>query len=220
MNYFKPIHILFLFVLLAATCSKTNIEPEEFGDIEGIVIDSETEQGIENVNITTTPPTSSILTDSDGVFTISNIPAGSYTIQARKPDFKNNSVSVAVRAEDVTTARIFLEPVEEEEDPPAEENIIEAEVTSWFNSVSGDSSFVEAEYSVSNISERTDAAEFQVIFEIETSGDTFFFDVEGTDLKQGQREIGNFRKFIRSETASSVFVSDTWFLADEEGDGQ
>ena len=43
-----------------------------------------------------------------------------YTIQARKPGFKNNSVSIAVRAEDVTTARIFLEPVEEEEeDPPA-----------------------------------------------------------------------------------------------------
>ena len=202
-------------LVLFLSCSKSNLEPEEFGDIEGIVIDSETELGIPNVNITTTPPSNSILTDSDGVFTITNIPAGGYTIQARKPGFKNNSVSVAVRAEDVTTARIFLEPDEEEEEtPPAEENIIEAEVTSWFNSVSGDSSFVEVEYSVSNISEQTDAAEFQVVFEINTSGDTFFFDVEGTDLKQGQRDIGDFRKFIRSESASDVVVSETWFRED------
>jgi len=221
MNTFKPIHILFLFVLLAAACSKTNLEPEEFGDIEGIIINSETEEGIENVNISTTPPSSSILTGEDGTFQISNLPVGGYTIQARKPGFKNNSVSVAVRAEDITSARIFLEPVEEEEPaPPAEENIIEAEVTSWFNSVSGDSSFVEVEYAVSNVSERTDAAEFQVVFEILTGGDTFFFDVEGEDLKQGQQDFGNFRKFIRSETASNVRVSDTWFRADSTGTGQ
>ena len=217
MNYFKPIFILFLLAVLAASCSKTNLEPEEFGDIEGIIIDSETEEGIENVNISTTPPSSSILTGSDGSFQINNLPVGGYTIQARKPGFKNNSVSIAVRAEDVTTVRIFLEPVEEEEeDPPVEETVISADVTSWFNAVSGDSSFVEVEYSVANVSERTDAAEFQVIFEIQTSGDTFFFDVNGTDLKQGQQEIGDFRKFIRSETASDVVVSDTWFREDSE----
>ena len=214
MNYLKPILILFLLAVGAASCSKTNLEPEEFGDIEGLIINSETEEGIENVNISTTPPSSSILTGSDGSFQINNLPTGGYTIQARKPGFKNNSVSIAVRAEDVTTARIFLEPVEEEEDPPAEETVISAEVTSWFNSLSGDSSFVEVEYSVANVSERTDAAEFQVIFEIQTSGDTFFFDLDGTDLKQGQRDIGDFRKFIRSESASDVVVSETWFRED------
>ena len=208
-------------LVLILSCSKTNLEPEEFGDIEGIIINSETEEGIENVNISTTPPSSSILTGSDGSFQINNLPVGGYTIQARKPGFKNNSVSIAVRAEDVTTARIFLEPVEEEEeDPPAEETVISAEVTSWFNAVSGDSSFVEVEYSVANVSERTDAAEFQVIFEIQTSGDTFFFDVDGTDLQQGQQDIGDFRKFIRSETASDVVVSDTWFREEAEDDGQ
>jgi len=215
MNKISP--VLFLFsALLMISCAKTNVEVEEFGDISGLVIDSETEEGVRNVNITTTPPSSSILTNNDGSFEIIGVPAGGYTVQARKPGFINNSVSVSVNDNDVTSARIFLEP--EEEELPPEANVIEVEVTSWFNAISGDSSFVEVEYSVTNVSERTDASEYQVVFEIITSNETFFFDANGTDLKQGQKDVENFRKFIRNETATEVLINDTWFEADSTGD--
>lgn len=214
MNKISPVVFVFS-ALLMISCAKTNVEVEEFGDISGLVIDSETEQGIGNVNITTTPPSSSILTNNDGSFEIIGVPAGGYTVQARKPGFINNSVSISVNDSEVTTARIFLEP--EEEELPPESNVIQAEVTSWFNAISGDSSFVEVEYSVTNVSERTDASEYQVIFEIITPNETFFFDANGTDLKQGQKVVENFRKFIRSETATDVRIDDTWFEPDSTG---
>jgi len=215
MNKISPVVFVFS-ALLMISCAKTNVEVEEFGDISGLVIDSETEEGVRNVNITTTPPSSSILTNNDGSFEIIGVPAGGYTVQARKPGFINNSVSVSVNDNDVTSARIFLEP--EEEELPPEANVIEVEVTSWFNAISGDSSFVEVEYSVTNVSERTDASEYQVVFEIITSNETFFFDANGTDLKQGQKDVENFRKFIRNETATEVLINDTWFEADSTGD--
>jgi len=216
MNKISPVVFVFS-AFLMISCAKTNVEVEEFGDISGVVIDSETEEGIRNVNITTTPPSSSILTNNDGSFEIIGVPAGGYTVQARKPGFINNSVSISVNDDDVTTARIFLEP--EEEELPPEANVIQVEVTSWFNAISGDSSFVEVEYSVTNVSERTDASEYQVVFEILTSNETFFFDANGTDLKQGQKDVENFRKFIRNETATDVLIDDTWFEADSTGDG-
>ncbi|MDZ7806591.1 MAG: hypothetical protein U5K71_05710 [Gracilimonas sp.] len=62
-----------------------------------------------------------------------------------------------------------------------------------------------------NISERTDVDEYEVYFEIVTGGNTFYFDAAGTDLKVDQKNSGEFRKYIRSETASDVLIEKTWF---------
>lgn len=108
--------LLCMSLLLFASCEKVTIEDEVFGSIQGTVIDSETNQPINNANITTTPPTNSILTGEDGTYRLDEIPVGNYSIQARKNKFQNNSVSVAVRENQVAVANIVLSPEVEEPD--------------------------------------------------------------------------------------------------------
>ncbi|TVQ05683.1 MAG: carboxypeptidase regulatory-like domain-containing protein [Balneolaceae bacterium] len=101
---------LFLLLVLLVSCEKDAIDKETFGSIEGFVLNSQTDEPVYNANITTTPPTNSILTNSDGTFYFDDIPSGSYSIQARKSGFKSNSVSVTVRIDGVAHASIPLSP--------------------------------------------------------------------------------------------------------------
>lgn len=121
MNY-RILLLLSIFITIVS-CEKVTIEDETFGSIQGTVIDSETDLPINNANITTTPPTNSILTEEDGTFRLDEIPVGSYSIQARKNEFQNNSVSVAVRENQIAVANIVLAPEEEEPDTSANKNI-------------------------------------------------------------------------------------------------
>lgn len=205
-----------LIVLSAAglflnSCAKDTIEAETFGDIEGIVINGETDEGIAKVNITTTPATNAIPTEDDGTFTINNIPTGNYTIQARKNDFRSSSVSVAVREGNVATAFISMNPEDEEPDSTVSMNDVEAGITSWFNDVSGDSTHVDVNYRVTNSSDSGTVSEYEIYFEIETtSGVSFYFDVAGEDLRAGQTRNGNFREYIRDNEATDVVINDVW----------
>jgi len=114
MNY--KILLLLVSALLFTSCEKDAIDNETFGSIEGFVLNSETEEPMSNVSITTTPPTNSILTSPDGTFRFDEVPSGSYSIQARKSGFDNNSVSVTVREEQTAIANIPLTPTPEEEE--------------------------------------------------------------------------------------------------------
>lgn len=115
MNY-RILFLLSIFITVLFSCEKVTIEDETFGSIQGTVIDSETNHPINNANITTTPPTNSILTGDDGTYRLDEIPVGNYSIQARKNEFQNNSVSVAVRENQAAIANIVLAPEEEEAD--------------------------------------------------------------------------------------------------------
>lgn len=205
-----------LFVLIAAgmffnSCAKDTIEAETFGDIEGIVIDGETDEGITSANITTTPATNAIFTESDGTFSINNIPTGSYTIQARKNEFRSSSVSVAVREGKVASAFISMNPEDEEPDSTVSVNDFEAGITSWFNDESGDSTHVDVNYRVSNNSDSGDISDYEVYFEVQTSdGVSFYFDVSGEDLRAGQSRNGNFREYIRDNETTDVIINDVW----------
>ena len=72
-------------------------------------MDQDASSALEGASITTSPPTSAILTGSDGKFSIQDIPVGNYTITAQKNGYKKSSVSVSVRENAVTQATIFLE---------------------------------------------------------------------------------------------------------------
>jgi len=209
---------LIFFVIIAAaaslimqSCAKDTIEAERFGDIEGIVISGETEEGIATANITTTPATNAIFTESDGTFTILNVPTGNYTIQARKKDFRNTSVSVSVRDGQTAVAKISMNPDEQDDDSTSTLDDFQAEITSWFNDVEGDSTHVDVNYRVTNTSTTADIDEYEVYFEVETdSGTSFFFDISGEELRAGQSRNGNFRGYIRNNEATEVIISDIW----------
>jgi len=168
------------------SCAKDTIEAETFGEIDGFVIDGETEEGLETVNITTTPASNAIFTEDDGTFRIINIPTGNYTIQARKTDYNSSSVSVAVREGEAATAFIQMSPEEEEPDSTVSMNDFEAGITSWFNDVDGDTTNVEINYRVENNSDSGDISSYEVYFQVETdSGVSFYFDIAGDDLQAG-----------------------------------
>ncbi|REL38543.1 DUF2012 domain-containing protein [Rhodohalobacter sp. SW132] len=211
--------IVFYLTMLAASglifgsCAKESVEAESFGDIDGIVINSETETGLGTVNITTTPASNAIFTESDGTFTIQNVPTGNYTIQARKKDYSNASVSVSVRDGQTAVAKILMNPVDEDEDSTATTDDFRAEITAWFNDVDGDSTHVDVNYRVTNTSEAADIEEYEVYFEILTvSGTSYFFDVSGETLRAGQSRNGEHRHYIRNEEATDVIINDVWIL--------
>lgn len=197
--------------LIMQSCAKDTIEAELFGDIDGIVISGETEEGIATANITTTPATNAIFTESDGTFIIQNVPTGNYTIQARKKDFRNTSVSVSVREGQTAVAKISMNPEEQDVDSTSTLDDFRAEITSWFNVVEGDSMHVDVNYRVTNSSTTADIDEYEVYFEVETDNETsFFFDISGEGLRAGQNRNGSFRGYIRQNEATDVIINDVW----------
>jgi len=77
-----------------------------YGTIKGIVTDSS--KALYNVNITTNPSTSSVTTDTKGIFYIRNVAAGEYTLTASKIGFTNATIKIKVLAGDTTFANIIM----------------------------------------------------------------------------------------------------------------
>jgi hypothetical protein len=203
--------VLVVMGILLSSCAKDTIEAETFGGIEGFVIDGETEESIGTVNISTTPATEAIFSDENGTFTISNIPTGNYTIQARKSGYSSTSVSVNVRESKNASAFIAMSPQDEEPDSSVTRDQFSADITSWFNEVDGDTTHVEINYRVENTSDSGTIDNYEVYFQVQTdSGISFFFDIAGENLQAGQNRSGNFRGYIRDNEATEVSINDVW----------
>ena len=191
-------------------CDEETVGPETRGTLTGTVESAETDAPIPRANVTTSPPTQSVLTGEDGTFSLDNIPTGNYTVTASKNDFGSRSVTVRVEEGQTSSASILLEP-----ENGAEADSLSAQVTNWFNdpinrdSTGADSVFVDVEYRAENVGEGA-IARYKVFFEIETANDgTFRFEAERDSLAEGEADLGGFRKYVRSD-AQSVEVSDTF----------
>jgi hypothetical protein len=192
-----------------AGCDDETVGPETQGTLTGTVESAETSAPIPRANVTTSPPTQSVLTGEDGTFSLDNIPTGNYTVTASKSDFGSRSVTVRVEEGQTTNASILLEP-----ENGAEADSLSAQVTSWLNdpinrdSTGADSIFVDVEYRAENVGEGP-ISRYKVFFDIETTEGSSQFGVEGDSLLEGEADLGGFRKYVRSE-AQSVEVSDTF----------
>lgn len=202
--------LLFIMLpLLWSGCAKETVEPEFFGSIEGIVQNSAGE-GIASVSITTNPGTDAILTNQDGQFIIEDIETGNYSIQARKDGFITQSTRVAVKEERTTNAQIVLLPDESEGSSNGNVSAtVDNIYTVPYNSRSGtaDSNFVDVEYTVENLSSTTRVGNYEVYFEIFTTGDTFKEEISGDSLAIEERTFGKFTRYIRQFEADSVVIS-------------
>ncbi len=201
--------IFIMMPLLWSGCAKETVDPEFFGNIEGTVQNSAGE-GIPSVSITTSPGTDAILTDQDGQFIIEDIPTGNYSVQARKGGFITQSARIAVKEDRTTNAQIVLLPDESE---GSSNGNITATVDNMYNvlynSRSGtvDSNFVDVEYTVENLSSTNRVGNYEVYFEIYTTGDTFKKEIKGDSLAIEERTFGKFSRYIRQFEADSVVVS-------------
>jgi len=194
-------------LLLASGCEDSSLGPAQRGSIDGRVQDFETDAALSGVNITTSPPTSALVTDGEGRFSLDNVEVGNYTISARKSGYDPNQVTVAVRADETTQAIIFLEPGSES---AATDDTIGVTVTNWANRpLQPDSVFVDVEYRVQNVGD-TDIDAYEVYFRIQTSGDAFYHEAQGDSLAAGQVDVAGFSKYVRDQSATEVAVDDYW----------
>lgn len=203
MNTRKLASLLVCLALLSG-CSKEIIEPELFGSIEGTVIDSQTGNGIGNVSIETTPATEAIVTNGDGEFVLQDVGTGSYLIKASKADYNTKSVNVEVKEDKKTSANLFLVGGDNGA------NAIQAEVTSWRQTGTADSSEVNVEFRVQNQSTNKSYNQFEVYFDIYNSQETLLYEVRDTSLNPGEINVGSFSKEVWDAVVDSVVVSGTW----------
>ncbi|WP_167855408.1 carboxypeptidase-like regulatory domain-containing protein [Hymenobacter fodinae] len=76
--------------------------------MQGVVRDARTNQLLPSVSITTTPATSSVVTDGQGGFDLSSVPTGRLTLVASKADYQQTTVAVTVDENKTTTVTILL----------------------------------------------------------------------------------------------------------------
>lgn len=101
----------FLFAIIVMSigaCEKDKIEVQEYGTVTGIVLDAHTNMPIATANVSTNPPSSSILSDADGKFTITQVPIGNVIITAKKDMYTTGTAKVSVQANQTTDVVIML----------------------------------------------------------------------------------------------------------------
>ena len=118
----KPIRLLHLIpilsvFLLLCQCTEEKISPFGTGTIEGRVLNEEDLSPLANAEVTTNPPTHTVLTDSAGNFTM-EVEAGDYNVIAKKRDFFTASSSVKVNLNKSTQLIINLNKRAAEEELP------------------------------------------------------------------------------------------------------
>ncbi len=121
---FLNFRILVILISLPAflffSCDDDSVQVEKTGSISGQVMDAVNYSGIDRASIYTSPPTSAITTDTDGKFTLADIPENSYTVSASKNGYIKSSVTVAVKDGIVTQAIILLSEDDDENNPPSQ----------------------------------------------------------------------------------------------------
>jgi hypothetical protein len=107
MKTIKLISYIFLIILFLG-CEEDNIDINRFGGLSGVVLNGEDYSPLSGVLITTSPASSTALTDSKGAFKFKKVKEGEVTVTARKKDFLSSTVSVAVYEYETDTLTFFL----------------------------------------------------------------------------------------------------------------
>ncbi len=119
-RWFRTAILLISIFPFLNSCSDDPLSPEETGIISGTVINSQTSEPVTSVSITTSPPTTVLLTDSTGAFRIADVTVGNYSITASKDGYNKTSVSFRVRNEAETVVAIQMDPLQVENTAPGE----------------------------------------------------------------------------------------------------
>ncbi len=195
-------------LLVTFGCKEASLGPDVTGSIEGVVLDDESGEGIAKVELSTSPASDVIITDSDGNFAFGELEVGDYNLRARKSGYGTRSVSVKVRENRTSPVTLFLE----EEDEESNSRALSAEVTNFVNMTdsNGDTS-VRVEYRIRNSGSGT-IPEYEVTFRIETDsiGDRLH-QVEGEMLREGQSDVGDFVVELDGADAVDAYVDEVWF---------
>ena len=107
MKTIKWMSLIFL-ALLFLGCEEDKVDINRFGELTGVVLNGEDYSPLSGVLITTSPATSSVLSDSEGKFELKKAKEGDVTVTARKKDFLSSSITIAVYEYEITALTFFL----------------------------------------------------------------------------------------------------------------
>jgi hypothetical protein len=107
MKIIKWIPILFLISFIAG-CEEEKIDIMKFGSLSGVVLNGEDYTPLNGVLISTSPASSTKLTDKEGCFELKKVQEGEVVVTARKNDYLSSSVNVAVYENEKTDLTFFL----------------------------------------------------------------------------------------------------------------
>jgi uncharacterized protein with FMN-binding domain len=97
--------ILFIIILTAVGCgTKSTLR----GSIVGVIVDSQTGIGVSGASVMTSPSTTTVTTDINGNFSLSDVQPGVYTVTANATDYNSNSVTVTIDSGLTATTNITL----------------------------------------------------------------------------------------------------------------
>jgi len=100
---------LLVTLLLLSFCTEEPFEPEIKGSISGKVLDQETNNPIENATIQTDPATDIILTDTNGIYEISDVDTGRYSVTAEKSHYRSKLHKIVVEEKENSQVIFLLE---------------------------------------------------------------------------------------------------------------
>ena len=107
----KTIKLLLGTFFAFALCIMTScVKEAKFGQIQGIVSNSENNEPIQGVNISLSPTGLSAVTGSDGRYEFVNLPAGQYTVQGVKSGFESNTKNITIIEGNVSSGDMTLKP--------------------------------------------------------------------------------------------------------------
>lgn len=100
--------LMLIFIFFMTSCEEDMFDVDKFGTISGTVVDGETYEPISGVMISTSPSSTTLLTDSTGNFQFERVVAGEVVLTARKKEYLTQSVNIAVFERENTAATFFL----------------------------------------------------------------------------------------------------------------
>ncbi len=83
----KYLAFLLLSISVILSCSEDGIDENGRGELTGTVVTSGDNLPLANVKITTSPASNTVFTNSQGTFTIEQVPTGEYSVQAQLDDY-------------------------------------------------------------------------------------------------------------------------------------
>ncbi|WP_029035195.1 carboxypeptidase regulatory-like domain-containing protein [Salinimicrobium terrae] len=98
---------LLAIIFLIVGCSEDTLDDSGVGAITGTVVEAGTNEPIENARISTNPASSTVFTDENGEFLLSDIPADDYSVEARKEGFLSQFEGASVLTN--TTVNVIFE---------------------------------------------------------------------------------------------------------------
>lgn len=104
----KNIFIYAILLLLLAGCEEQKLDIPKYGSLSGVILDGDDYTPLEGVLVSTSPASSTMLTDAEGRFEIQKVAEGEVAVTARKKDFLSSSVSVSVYEKENTDLTFFL----------------------------------------------------------------------------------------------------------------